>query len=287
MRTARLLVAVGLGAALMSTMAPAAGQEPKAAAPTAAPRPWPPARLADGQPDIQGMWSANNAGSVSLTNPISQVTDFDQRVTAKQERRPSRIIDPPDGQVPYQPWAAAKQQEQGAAYDHPTRPEHLDPQHRCMISGVPRLYTIAPQFKVIQPPGAIVFIWDEYHAYRVVPLDGRPHLGASLRLWMGDGRGRWEGNTLVIETKNLRAARLTYIGDFHSEKATLVERITPLDANTLSYEATVTDPSVFTRPWTMRVTHRRRADEEMWETACHEGNPPADRWLLKAGSERR
>ena len=282
MRTERLIVAFGIGAALLSATVSVVGQERKeAGTPAVAARPWPPARLADGQPDVQGLWSAVTAGSLSLTNPISVGVDFDQRVTGKDLRLPSRIIDPPDGQLPYQPWAAARKKEQAAAYDHPTKPEHIDPQHRCMISGVPRLYTIAPQFKIIQPPGSIVFIWDEYHAYRIVPLDGRPHVGSNLKLWMGDGRGHWEGNTLVIDTTNVRAARLTYTGDFHTEKAHIVERLTPVDANTLNYEATVDDPTVFTRPWTMRVTHRRRADDEMWETACHEGNPDSDQWLLK------
>ena len=104
---------------------------------------------------------------------------------------------------------------------------------------------------------------------------------------MGDGRGRWEGNTLVIDTTNLRAARLSYTGDFHSDKARMVERITIVDAETLNYEATVDDPAVFTRPWTMRVVDRRRADDEMWETACYEGNPPPDQWLVKPDAELR
>ena len=287
MRTGRLIVAFGTGVALMSMTLPVGGQEPKGDKPAVAPRPWPPARLADGQPDIQGLWAAVGAGSVSLTNPVSVAVDFDREATGKDVRLPSRIIDPPDGQLPYQAWAAARVKQQGEDYRQPTKPEHIDPQHRCMISGVPRLYTIAPQFKIIQPPGSIVVIWDEYHAYRVIPLDGRPHLGPTLKMWMGDGRGRWEGNTLVIDTTNLRAARLSYTGDFHSDKAHIVERITIVDANTLNYEATVDDPVVFTRPWTMRVVDRRRPDDEMWETACYEGNPPPDQWLVKPGTERR
>ncbi len=284
MRTERLMVAFGVGAVLVLTMVPVGGQERRGAVttPAAAARPWPPARLSDGQPDVQGIWAAVNAGSTSLTNPISVTADFDQRAKGIQARLPSRIIDPPDGQLPYQPWAAARVKQQGYDYNHPTRPEHIDPQHRCLMSGVPRLYTVAPAFKIIQAPGSIVFIWDEYHAYRVIPLDGRPHLGSNLKLWMGDGRGRWEGNTLQIDTTNVRGARLTYTGDFYTEKAHVTERLTAVDANTLNYEATVNDPTVFTRPWTMRVTHRRRPDDEMWETACHEGNVPPDVWLLNA-----
>ena len=152
---------------------------------------------------------------------------------------------------------------------------------------MPRLYTIVPSFKIIQPPGSIVFIWDDYHAYRVIPLDGRPHVASNVKLWMGDGRGHWEGNTLVIDTTNVRGARLTYIGDFHSENAHIVERLTFIDANTMNYEATVDDPTVFTRPWTMRVVERRRPDDEMWESACYEGNVVPDTWLLKTDTQQK
>ena len=288
MRTERLIVAFGIGAALLSTPVPVVGQGGGGAGSRAvASNPWPPEHLADGQPDVQGIWSAVSGGSTSLTNPISGAADFDRRVTGVEVHAPSRIIDPPDGQLPYQPWAAARQKQQGDAYDRPTKPEHIDPQHRCLISGVPRLYTIVPAFKIIQPAGSIVFIWDEYHAYRVVPLDGRPHVGPNVKLWMGDGRGHWEGNTLVIDTTNVRGARLTYIGDFYSDKAHIVERLTFVDANTMNYEATVDDPTVFTRPWTMRVAERRRPDDEMWESACYEGNVNPDTWLLKTDTEQK
>src|SRR6202158_1807915 len=205
MRTERVIVAVGITAALWSTAVPVAGQGGGGGAGNrgVASRPWPPDHLPDGQPDVQGIWSAVNGGSTSLTNPISGQADFDRQVTGVESHVPSRIIDPPDGQVPYQPWAAALQKQQAHDYDHPTRPEHIDTQHRCMISGVPRLYYIVPAFKIIQPPGAIVFIWDEYHAYRVIALNGHPHVGPNLKLWMGDARGHWEGNTLVGDTPNL------------------------------------------------------------------------------------
>jgi hypothetical protein len=196
-------------------------------------------------------------------------------------RRPSRIVDPADGLLPYQPWAAAKQKQQESDYEHPTRPEHIDTQHRCLLSGVPRLYAIVPSYRIIQIPGSVIFVWDEYHAYRVVPLDGRPHVAPSVKLWMGDARGHWEGNTLVVDTTNMRGARLTYIGDFYSQNAHVVERMTFVDANTMTYEATVDDPSVFTRPWTMRVGQKRRPDEETWESACWEGNMNPDVWLKK------
>ena len=276
MRAARLLGTVGivlvacLDASLLGQREEGAGRTTPAAA-----RPL--QRLADGQPDVQGLWSPVNPGSLSLTNPVPQQADFDKTI----KPLPSRIIDPPDGLVPYQPWAAALQKQQGHDYAYPTRPEHIDTQHRCLVSGVPRLFTIVPPLKIVQSPGQIVFIWDSYHAYRVVPLDARPHIAPNVKLWMGNSRGRWEGNTLVIDTRNVKGQRLTYIGDFYSENAQIAERLSWPDADNLVYEATITDPTVFTRPWTMRVAQRRRANEEMWESACFEGMTDPDKFLLK------
>jgi hypothetical protein len=264
MRT--LIIGVGTFAALVWATAPVAAQVK---------------RLPDGQPDVQGVWAAVNAGSTSLTNPISGGEDFDRRVTGQDIKRPSRIIDPADGLLPYQPWAAAKQKQEERDYEHPTKAEDIDTQHRCLLSGIPRLYTIVPAFRIVQAPNQVVFIWDEYHAYRVIPLDNRPHIAPNVKLWMGDARGHWEGNTLVVDTTNVRGARLTYIGDFYSENAHVTERITFVDANTMNYEATVDDPKVYTRPWTMRIGAKRRPDDEFWESACWEGNVNPDVWLEK------
>jgi hypothetical protein len=282
MSTKNLIIAFGIGIALSLTTVPLRGQAQNGAANRpAASKPWPPQKLADGQPDVQGIWAAVNGGSTSLTNPISGGEDFDRRVTGENIRRPSRVIDPPDGLLPYQPWAAARQKRQESDYERPSRPEHIDTQHRCLISGIPRLYTIVPSFRIIQIPGSVVFVWDEYHAYRVIPLDGRPHIAPNVKLWMGDARGHWEGNTLVVDTTNMRGARLTYIGDFYSENAHVTERITFVDADNMTYQATVDDPTVFTRPWTFKIGHRRRPDDETWESACWEGNPDPDVWLKK------
>jgi hypothetical protein len=185
------MVAFGIGTALLFAIVPLRGQgQAGATNRPATSKPWPPQKLSDGQPDVQGIWAAVNGGSTSLTNPISGGEDFDRRVTGENIRRPSRVIDPPDGLLPYQPWAAARQKRQESDYEHPTRPEHIDTQHRCLISGIPRLYTIVPSFRIIQIPGSVVFVWDEYHAYRVVPLDGRPHVASNVKLWMRAATGR-------------------------------------------------------------------------------------------------
>jgi hypothetical protein len=274
MKVHQAIVAVAIGVALVSTAAPvsAQGAAPQAAAPA---RPWPPALTPDGQPDVQGSWRPVNGGTHSLDPAKSGAADFEERVTGIVKPTPSRIVDPPDGHIPYQPWASALQKELASVYENPTKPEHIDSQTRCLVPGIPRLYYF-PTFRILQPPGSVVFVWDEYHAFRVIPLDGRPRVGANVKLWMGDARGRWEGRTLVVETTNLNAkSRLDVVGDFFSDKATIVERFIFIDGSTMNYEATITDPTVFTRPWTMRVAQRRMPDEEMLEWACHEGERDA------------
>lgn len=263
-----------VAAALFSVPVALVAQAPPPQA-TVPAKPWPPARLADGQPDVQGSWRSINGGTHSIDPAKSSNTDFEERLSGKVTPTVSRVVDPADGHIPYQPWAAALQKGLQAAYENPTKPEHIDTQTRCFVPGVPRLYYF-PTFRILQPPGSVVMVWDEYHAFRVIPLDGRPHVGAGVKLWVGDGRGRWEGNTLIVDTTNLKAkSRLDVVGDFFTDKARITERFIFVDANTLNYEATITDPTVFTRPWTMRVTQRRMPDEEFWEWACHEGERDA------------
>ena len=274
MRLHQAVMALGIGMAIVSLSASVSGQG-AAPRPAAVPRPWPPALTPDGQPDVQGSWRPDIGGTQSVDPAKSSAAEFEERATGVVKRNPSRVVDPPDGHVPYQPWALALQKELAAVYEEPTRPEHIDTQTRCLLPGIPRLYYF-PTFKIIQTPGSVVFVWDEYHAYRVIPLDGRPHVGANVKLWMGDARGRWEGNTLVVETTNLNAkSRLDVIGDFFSDNVHIVERFIFVDASTMNYEATITDATVFTRPWTMRVAQRRMPDDEMWEFACHEGERDA------------
>lgn len=274
MRLPQAVMALGTGVVLVSLSASLSGQG-AVPQPPALSRPWPPALTPDGQPDVQGAWRPVLGGTHSLDPAQSGAADFEERVTGVVKRNPSRIVDPPDGHVPYQPWAAALQKELAAVYEHPTKPEHIDTQTRCLVPGVPRMYYF-PTFRILQPAGSVVFVWDEYHVFRVVPLDGRPHVGANVKLWMGDARGRWEGNTLVVDTTNLNAkSRLDVVGDFFSDKAHIVERFTFVDANTMNYEATITDATVFTRPWTMRVAQRRMPEDEFWEWACHEGERDA------------
>jgi len=274
MRLQQTMMALGVSVALLSLPTVLLGQDAAPEQPTAS---WPPAQTLDGQPDVQGIWSPVHGGTQSLDRAISSGEYFEELVAGVRRSYPSRIVDPADGLIPYQSWAAELQQELEAVYQNPTRPEHIDTQTRCLGPGVPRLYYF-PRFRILQPAGSVVFVWDQYHSYRVIPLDGRPHISPNIKLWSGDGRGRWEGNTLVVDTTNLNAkSRLDVVGNFFSDQAHLLERFIFIDANTMNYEATITDPTVFTRPWTLRVEQGRRSEEEFWEYACHEGERDAAR----------
>ena len=279
---ARCWITLGTSVAVLSLAFPVSAQvRGTAQAETAtAAKPWPPTRLPDGQPDVQGFWNAVINGTHSLTNPMAGGAEFNARITGVPVRNPSRIVDPPDGLLPYQPWAAAKQQQQSSDWEHPTRIEHVDTQNRCLLGGVPRPF-YNTTFHILQPEGSVVIVWDDYHSYRVIPLDGRPHVGPNLKLWMGDSRGHWEGNTLVVDVTNLNAkSRLSIVGDFFSDKAHIVERLTFVDANSMTYEARIDDPAVFTRPWTLRVAEKRVPEAEMWEFACHEGELSSSMMLI-------
>jgi len=239
---------------------------------TAAGGAWTGPRTPDGQPDVQGTWDAVISGSFSLVTPMAGGGRFNALATGRElPKNPSRIVDPADGRVPYQPWAAALQQAQEKDVDYPTRPWHIDPQNRCLPQGVSRgFYTT--QARILQLPGQVVFLFQQYQYYRIIRL-GAPHIGPDVKLWMGDPVGHWEGNTLVVDVTNLNGkARLAMVGDFYSENAHVVERYTFAGADTLKYTATFADPTVYTRPWTLAVDLKRRPNEEFWEYGCHEGD---------------
>jgi len=189
-------------------------------------------------------------------------------------RRTSLIVDPPNGRLPPMTVEAQRRaaERAQARRDHPLAegPEDLGLNERCLqwaIAGppmTPGVYNNNVQF--IQTRDAVVIFNEMIHDARIVPMDGRPHGG--MRRWMGDSRGRWDGRTLVIDTINF-SDRTSFRGS--DEHLHLVERITPLDANTLDYQFTADDPSVWTSAWTARFP-MRRIRERIYEYACHEGN---------------
>jgi hypothetical protein len=186
------------------------------------------------------------------------------------------IIDPPDGKIPYQPWAL-----KFAAFLHeqhlkPSKPEYLDPVSRGFQEGLPRI-NYQGAFHIQQFPNTVLITYDYHHSYRVIPLDNRPHLPANVKLWMGDSRGRWENNTLVIDVANNNDQTwLDIVGAFHSDALHLVERWSITAPDHIVYIVTVEDPKVYTQPWKLRVDYRRQPVDEQWESAVWEGNRTAD-----------
>ena len=230
-------------------------------------------QTADGQPDIHGFWWAGSSYTLNGFEGGGRGID-------PSGSRKSVIIDPADGKVPYQPWAAATYEGLHARHNvFPVKPEDTDPQARCAPAGIPRVHSHVTAFQILQPAGQVIFLYQYPRSlHRSVPLDGRPHLGTDIPLWMGDSRGRWEGNTLVVDITNTNAQTwLDQVGGFHSDALHMVERFTVVDADTIQYQATLTDPKVYTRPWTVAWELKRQKDEHQQfiiESECNEaGNP--------------
>jgi hypothetical protein len=213
-------------------------------------------RMPDGKPDLQGYYMPDAGGANYGLE--THATDF-----LTPEGR-GVIIDPPDGKLPLQPWARVEQQNRKLperGYDDPTA--------HCFVAGVPRSMYVPSPMQILQPPGYVVFL-HERMSWRTVPLDGRTHIPDTMRLWQGDSLGRWEGDTLIVETANLNGkAWLNEVGEIVSHAERVVERYTPVDADRINYEATVTDPLVYTRPWTIAFPLNRQKGE-LLEVACHE-----------------
>lgn len=184
------------------------------------------------------------------------------------------IVDPADGKIPYQPWALAHVKE--------NREKYVEPNTACFLSGVPRVFYTPTRFEILQSPGYVVVLVERAHTYRIIPTDGRPHVGSSVGLWMGDSRGRWDGNTLVVDVTNQNAKPwFDQEGNFYSAAARMVERFTLIDPDTIHYEITIEDPNVYTRPWTMAFPMRRlmERDSNLLEEACHEGEANTQRLI--------
>src|SRR5262245_6229243 len=188
------------------------------------------------------------------------------------DKRSSLIIDPPDGRVPpLTPEALKKASDRTAARRKVLEgPEEAGGLVRCITGNAPPTnpFTYNNHIQLVQTRDVVVIFSEIAHNAKVVPLDGRPHLPSHVRLWDGDSVGRWEGDTLVVETTNFTDKK-SLMGS--SENMRLVERFSLLDATTMQYEYTVTDPTVFTRPWTVQIP-MTRTDERIYEYACHEGN---------------
>lgn len=193
--------------------------------------------------------------------------------------RTSLIVDPPDGKIPYTPDALKAEARSAARYGIGPYESFLDPDtgERCLTDGVTALMWQGPNGghnRIVQSPGYVTILHEEYRDRRIIPLDGRAH--GSIRQWFGDAVGRWEGSTLVVDTLNFLDKthyEWANVWTRPSETLHLVERFTRVDADTIEYEITIEDPTTFARPWKAVIPITRLPGEtQIYEYACHEGN---------------
>jgi hypothetical protein len=211
----------------------------------------------------------------------------DRGTTVVATRRTSLIVDPPDGRVPSLTPEARRKQAAGAGQgvedarfgpsavssSRPQRlpggPEDLPLRIRCISRDLPMIPTPNNNFlQIVQSAGHVAIVQEMMHEVRIIPLDGRPHLDPGIRGYMGDSRGRWEGNTLVIDTTNFIGTGNFYGADGGMH---LTERLTRVDPETILYQFTIDDPTAFARPWSGEIS-MKKTDQPVEEYACHEGN---------------
>jgi hypothetical protein len=267
-------------------------------------------RLPDGRPDFQGTWDLRTATPLERRKEFAgkefftpaEAADFERRELERiagavavhapgwldygakllPGLRTSLIVDPADGRVPAQTAAA---QERAAARAATRRangldgPESFSAGERCLIFGAGPPLLPGPynnNVQIVQTADALMIYSEMIHDARIVPLDGRPRRPSAMRSWLGESRGRWDGDTLVVETTNFMReasfrgnAEVAFRG--WDEHLRVTERFTRTGEGTLGYEFTVDNPAAFTRPWTARL-QMSRSQEMVYEYACHEGN---------------
>jgi hypothetical protein len=297
-RSAACLV-TGAATILLIVSSPVAGQNGPAPAQS-----WD-SRTPDGQPDLQGVWNFSTptplerpskfGGREFLTDEEVEALGVeaasrDRRAAnaqadvgqaynefwserGKPTKRTSLILDPADGRLPP---LTPDGQRRAAALRGPGGERGADSWEdrslweRCLTrGGLPRIPgSYNNNVQIFQTPGYVVILYEMIHETRIIPTDGRPHAAPLVRQWLGDSRGRWEGQTLVVETTNF-TDRTSFQGS--TKDMRFVERFTRLNADTIDYRFTVEDPATFTRPWTAMLP-LTRIDGQVYEYACHEGN---------------
>jgi hypothetical protein len=187
------------------------------------------------------------------------------------DNRTSLITDPPDGRQPsLTPEGQKRREANAAARNRPAAgPEDRALQERCITYGSPQLVAgYQSGYQILQSPASVVIVNEMIHDSRVIPLDGRPHLPSAVHQWLGDPRGHWEGDTLVVDTTNYKPRSFMSIS---SEQLHVIERFTRTGPEILRYEITINDPGTWTKPWSLMIPLRRSSDPYL-EYACHEGN---------------
>src|SRR5580704_5897960 len=291
-------------------VAPLAGQGRGRGGPPPAPA-GPMPRLPDGHPDMQGFWNppaitdiepaparggggragggaARGGGAPGGGPPAGgggggAIPGFGGFAGAG-----NRIIDPADGKIPYKPEARAKQQD---ILEHHMADE---PELHCYQSGVPHSESNQFGVQIIQTPGYFVQLSEFMHTVRIIPTDNRPHIDPKIKLFQGDPVGHWEGDTLVVDTTNQDTKTwFDTSGNFKTDALHVTEKFIPQDANTIVYEVTVTDPTIYTQPWTARwnIGRNRQATMsdghpyEQMEFGCIEGNEDLQHYTTDKGGK--
>jgi hypothetical protein len=247
-----------------------------------------------GDPDLQGEWSGITTtpmerpidGRVVITDPEILAEEYDKNPAETGrgvgtynafwrdygkpvEGRESLIIDPPDGRKPaLTPEGKVRAGKSRFPSGGAANPEDRSPNERCINWEVVIEGGVSTWYRIVQTPGYVAINQYRMHDMRIVPLDNRPHLPEGVTGWQGDSRGRWEGDTLVVETRNFNGKQFVHGS---SDKLRVIERFTRVDADTIRYEATLIDPTTWEKPWTFS-NPLRRDTEGFYEYGCHEGN---------------
>jgi len=211
-------------------------------------------RTKDGHPDFSGIWQVMNTAA------------WDIQDHQAQKGVPAGIGVVEGNEIPYQPAALAKKRQN---YEQRAT---TDPESKCYLPGVPRLMYMPYPFQIFQRPDMVTMLFEYVHATRFIYTNGTPHPPGHIDWWMGDSRGRWEGDTLVVDLVDFNEDTwFDRAGNFHSDELHLVERFTPMDADHINYQVTVEDPKVFTRPWRMNMIlyRHREPNLQLLEYECY------------------
>ncbi len=206
-----------------------------------------------GQPDLQGVWQAVNTANWNIQDHSAELG------------MPAGLGVVEGNEIPYQPWALAKKQE-----NYKNRAT-TDTEANCYLTGVPRITYMPFPFQILQRPDLVTMLYEYDHATRHIYTNGTSHPAGHIPWYMGDSRGRWEGDTLVVDSTHFNDETwFDRAGNFHSDALHVVERYTAISPNHLMYEATIEDPKVFTRPWkiSMPLYRRREPNMQLLEYKC-------------------
>lgn len=211
-------------------------------------------RSADGKPDLSGIWQAFNTANIDLQDHLAK----------RGEPAGQSVVE--GNEIPYQPWALAKKKENYA------NRATADPENKCYLPGVPRITYLGLPFQIFERSDLVTILYEHAHANRFIYTNGTPHPPGPIDWWMGDSRGHWEGDTLVVDNTDFNDQTwFDHAGDFHSADLHVTERYTLTDRDHINYRATIQDPKVFTRPWNIDMVLYRRVEKnfQLLEYECY------------------